>query len=385
MFRREPRKRPRPAASFRRSIAARLILGLGVAGCGAARSTFVTPTTSDRFFVAGYHPYWVGDSWAEYPNDALTELFFFELEASGDGSLLDRHGWPEEWLPMVEGALDAGVQVTPTISMHEATAFEELFGDPVAVDRIVGNIISLLTTTPGLAGVHLDFEVFRPVELAARDGFTAFVARLGTRMDALDSGLSLSVFTLAFDDDDVYNERALADLAETTSSCRATTTSAGDSRAGPVAALDGWGRLNWRNVVGRFQALGVPPRKIVMAVPLYGYQWPVESDEPGAATRGEAITIPLAPPPDVLPDLPRARAEAERHGIHRDSASGSSYYAFQNESGWYQGWFEDAESLRAKYDFVRERGLGGVALFPLAYGDAPLWADLRAAFSRPRS
>ena len=56
--------------------------------------------------------------------------------------------------------------------------------------------------------------------------------------------------------------------------------------------------------------------------------------------------------------------------------------------GWtysFQGRFEDAESLRATYDFVREHGLGGVALFPLAYGNAPLWDDLRSAFSRPRS
>jgi spore germination protein YaaH len=285
---------------------------------------------------------------------------------------------------MVEDALEAGVQVTPTISMHDATAFEELFSDVVAVDRVVDNITSLLTATPGLAGVHLDFEVFRPVERAARDGFTAFVARLGARMEALDPQLSLSVFTLAFDDDDVYNERALAELVDYLVVQGYDYHSAGDAQAGPVAALDGWGRLNWRNVVDRFRAMGVPSRKIVMAIPLYGYQWPVESDEPGAATRGEGITIPLAPPPDVLPELPRARAQAQRHGLHRDSASGSPYYAFQDESGWYQGWFEDAESLRAKYDFVRQRGLGGVALFPLAYGDGPLWADLRAAFSRPR-
>ena len=367
-----------------RSAATAVLLGLGLTGCGAARSAFVTPTASDRFFVAGYHPYWASDAWTGYPNDALTELFFFELEASGDGSFLDRHGWPGEWLPMVEDALGAGVQVTPTLSMHDATAFEELFSDRVAVDRLVANTASLLSATPGLAGVHLDFEVFQPVELAARDGFTAFVARLGARMEALDPRLSLSVFALAFDDDDVYNERALAELADYLVVQGYDYHSAGDARAGPVAAIEGWGRLNWGDVVDRFQALGVPPRKIVMAIPMYGYQWPVENDEPGAATRGEAITIPLAPPPGVLPELPRARAEAERHGLRRDSASGSPYYAFRDESGWYQGWFEDAESLRAKYDLVRRRGLGGVALFPLAYGDAPLWADLRAAFSRPR-
>ena len=370
------------AALLRRSAAAALLLGLSA--CGAARSSFVTPSDSDRFLIAGYHPYWTGDSWTEYPNDVLTELFFFEIEASGDGRFLDRHGWPGEWLPMVEEALDAGVQVTPTVSMHDPAAFAELFIDAVAVDRLVDNIISLLSATPGLAGIHLDFEVFEPVELAVRDGFTTFAALLEERLDALDPRFSLSVFALAFDDDDVYNERALGALADYLVVQGYDYHSAGGAQAGPVAALDGWGRLNWGDVVDRFRAFGVPAGNIVMSVPLYGYEWPVDGAQAGAATRGEAITIPLAPRPDVLAELPRARAQAERHGLRRDPASGSPYYVFQDESGWYQGWFEDAESLRAKYDFVREHGLGGIAIFPLAYGDEVLWSDLREAFSRPR-
>lgn len=121
-----------------------------------------------------------------------------------------------------------------------------------------------------------------------------------------------------------------------------------------------------------------------MAVPMYGYRWPATSDAPGAETRGSAVEIPLTAAADVVPELPRAFVEAARHGVRRDAESGSPYYAFRDSTGWHQGWFEDAESLRAKYAFVRERGLGGVALFPLAYGEASLWVELRAAFNQPR-
>ena len=57
---------------------------------------------------------------------------------------------------------------------------------------------------------------------------------------------------------------------------------------------------------------------------------------------------------------------------------------FRDESGWHQGWFEDATSLEAKYRFVREAGLGGIAVFPAAYANEELWAALRGAVSRPR-
>jgi spore germination protein YaaH len=56
--------------------------------------------------------------------------------------------------------------------------------------------------------------------------------------------------------------------------------------------------------------------------------------------------------------------------------SGVPWYAFESADGRIQGWFEDAESLRAKYEFVRSRGLGGIAIFPLAYGEEETWADV---------
>jgi spore germination protein YaaH len=349
-------------------------------GPGAGR---VTPTEGDRFFVAGYHAYWAEGAWAGYPWDALDEVYYFELEVGADGTIADSHGWPDAGL--ITRARDEGVRIVPTVSLHDAAVFSALFAEPASATRLVEEIVMLLGDTPGLAGLHLDFEVFEPVALDVRDGYTAFATRLERRMAEVDPSWTLSVFALAFDDDDVFNERALAEVADFLIVQGYDFHSRAEARAGPVAALRGWERLNWGVVVDRFLAFGVPARKLVMAVPLYGYQWPATSDAPGADTRGVAVEIPLTADAGVVPELPRAFTEAARHGVRRDPVSGSPYYAFQDATGWHQGWFEDAESLRAKYAFVRERGLGGVALFPLAYGDATLWDDLREAFSPRRA
>ncbi len=352
--------------------------------CATTGRTSVTPAAGDRFFVAGYHAHWTGSSWEDYPWEALDRLYFFEIEAGADGSLMDAHGWPGEWSGLLARARDGGVSVVPTISMHDADAFEELFASPERAARLVDELTAMLAASPDLDGLHLDFEVFRPVDLALRDGYTAFVARLDRALDALDPNLSLSVFALAFDDDDVYNERALAELADYLVVQGYDFHHAADARAGPLAATEGWGRLNWASVLERFLSFGVPARRIVMAVPLYGYEWPVVGAEPGSETRGEAVIVPLAPAADIVPELPRAYAQAAQHGLRRDAESGVPYYAYEDASGWRQGWFEDGESLRAKYAFVREHGLGGIALFPLAYGNTGLWEELRAAFSLPR-
>ena len=62
----------------------------------------LVPTEGDRFFVGGYHPYWTGTAWEDYPFDALDRLYFFELEAGPDGDIADPHGWPDEWLDVDE-------------------------------------------------------------------------------------------------------------------------------------------------------------------------------------------------------------------------------------------------------------------------------------------
>jgi spore germination protein YaaH len=359
------------------------VLLLATTACASGRGPGrVTPTDGERFFVAGYHAYWAEAAWDDYPWDALDELYFFELEVGADGTVANAHGWPDAAL--LARAREGGVRIVPTVSLHDAAAFSQLFAEPASAARLVEEMVALLAATPGLAGLHLDFEVFEPVALDVRDGYTAFVTRLERRMAEIDPSWTLSVFALAFDDDDVFNERALAEVADFLIVQGYDFHFSTDTRAGPVAALRGWERLNWGVVVERFLGFGVPARKLVMAVPLYGYQWPTTSDAPGADTRGVAVEIPLTAPAAVVPELPRAFAEAARHGTRRDPVSGSPYYAFQDATGWHQGWFEDAESLRAKYAFVRERGLGGVALFPLAYGEPTLWDDLREALRAPR-
>ncbi|UCC25981.1 MAG: hypothetical protein JSU98_02555 [Gemmatimonadales bacterium] len=347
-----------------------------MAGCASSPPQPVVPEAG-TFFLAGYHPYWAGDAWREYPSDHLRQLFFFELELAPDGSPGDLHGWPHEWDPLVAHHVSRGVQVVPTVTLHGSGAFAQLFSDPLAVDRAVEGLLDLLRDSPEIRGLHLDVEVFEPVPREARDGYTAFAAGLRAGMQAMDPGLGLSIFTLAFDDADAYNERALAAIADFLVVQGYDLHDRTDTRAGPVAALRGWGRLNWETVVARYDALGIHRSRLVMGVPLYGYQWPTETELPGSPTRGEGVAAPLAAPVSVLPNSPRAWREAARHGTQRDPESGIPYYVFRDAGGgWVQGWFEDRQSLREKLEFVRAHGLAGVALFPLAYATADVWRDV---------
>lgn len=326
------------------------------------------PAQAPGDFVAGYHPWWAADAWGVYPFEGLDRLYLFEVELAADGSLGDTHGWPDRWTDLRERLREAGVSLVPVVTVYPEDAVEALLADPAAVQRAVGTLVTLVAEGPGLDGVHLDLEIFRPVPDAARAGYVQLAAGVRRGLDRVRPEAVVSVFIPGLDTADAYDEVALADAVDYLVVQGYDLHHRTGDRAGPVAALRGWGDLDWETVVDRLTDLGLEPGSLVMGVPLYGYRWPTLGPEPGSPTRGPGVALPLSAPPDVLPELPRAEEEAERHGIRRDSASGSPYYVHRGEEGgWVQGWFEDAESLGAKRAFIADRGLGGVAYFPLAY------------------
>lgn len=327
--------------------------------------------------VFGYHAWWMGDAWHEVDLDVLDELLFFDLEVAPDGTVAEANGWPDRWLPMAARAQAQGTRIVPTFSLFDADIFTAVFTDPAAQDRLFAAVIEAVEAV-GADGVHLDFELFEDVPDAARDAYAPFVQRV---KDALGREAVVSVYTLALDDFNRYDERALARAADFLVVQGYDFHWRGSTHAGPNAALDGWDGLDWAGVVARYDSLGVPRRQILMATPLFGYEWPTVDDTIGAETRGEGRIIAFENVRERVPETGVSVAErVASHGMRRDPASGSPYYAFEDETGWHQGWFDDPESLRAKFAFVREHGLGGVALFPLGYDGGATAELVREAF-----
>ena len=53
------------------------------------------------------------------------------------------------------------------------------------------------------------------------------------------------------------------------------------------------------------------------------------------------------------------------YGRQWDLAGLSPWYRYQDGAGWYQGWYEDPESMSHKYQFVLDQNLMGVGIWAL--------------------
>jgi spore germination protein YaaH len=333
--------------------------------------------------VTGYHPWWALIAGVNYPTALLDQVFMFEWEADPVGRIRDFRGWPGEWAGVTRELREEGVGVVPTLTLFGAESFEALFASTEARGRLRDELLEVMAGTVGsdreLAGLHVDVEVFEAVSGEARSGFSAFVASLSRGLRARVPGATLSLFLPALDLPDAYDESFLAEQVDYVVVQGYDLHYRTGPSAGPTSPLTGWDGVNLTAVLDRYAEMGVPPGKTILSLPLYGYEWPVVSAEPGAATRGAGVDLPWFAPEGVEPGLPRGREQMERYGARRPSAESALWYSYRADDGWRQGWVDDAASLSAKIELVRSRGVAGVAFFTLVYGDPDLWRELAPA------
>lgn len=327
------------------------------------------------FEVAGYHAWWSGDAWTQYDFTSLDGLYFFSLEVGMDGRLTNRRGWPEDWAAMISTARVTDTPVIPSVTILDSDTYLSVLSDTTATKTLLAELVALATDVSA-DGVHLDFEMFDPVPFEVRENLTKLVADLRAALDELRPGLLITMYTLAEDPADVMNEMALAEHLDQLIVQAYDLHWQNGSTAGPVAPIDGWAGRNWHGILARYAELGVPPEKMLFTIPYFGYEWPTTDYFPGAQTTGPATILAYG---SGAPDLPSARERAELYGKLRDTESGSPYYAYQDSLGWHQGWFDDADSIAEKFAFGVTQGLGGVAIFPLSYGDRELMLTLTTA------
>ena len=335
------------------------------------------PRTNQR--LHGYYTWWTRGLWMQLDLSLYDKLYFFSVTPAVDGSLSDRHGWPFAWEGLIERADSAQVPVIPVLALLDESVIQSLFTDSTHRENLLASSMELIRES-GDNGLHLDFEWFSPAPDSLREGFHAYLDSLADRVQREVPEATLSIFVPGL------QMSGMIDVSRIPDAFREIMVQGYDihwqtgPKAGPLAPLQGWDGADWEGIADSMAVHGVAADRMVMTVPYYGYEWPVEDDQPGAATKGMARTVTFARVDSLsLPEMQvSARDRVEAFGIQRDARSGSPFYAFADSTGWWQGWFEDEVSLQAKYRFVRDRSMRGVAIFPIGYDSSlmdPLLLD----------
>jgi hypothetical protein len=311
----------------------------------------------------GYLPWWMAAGWRSTPWSGLDRLVLFDAAVRSDGRLLARD-WSGTAPDLLAYAEVAAVPLDLAVTLLTEGEFERVFGDAAARRRLLSECVHRLAQ-PALSGLHLDFEGYHPAEPGAIRAFRDWLAALDEKRREIGKGLS--AFFPASDSFSVYDAASARRMDYWVAQIYDAHWI--DSKVtGPLVTRNADNPVAVQRALARLAVLDVAPRTVLLSVPLYGWQWPSETDRPGAAARGKGRLLTFAETsPALMPEDRLVATElAGIHGLRRDPEH-TPYYAYRDGSQWIQGWYEDLPSLTRKLGPERGRGYAGLAFFPLGY------------------
>ncbi len=298
----------------------------------------------------------------------LTYLTLFSYRVEEDGELVGIDD--EELIELARAYGTAPILLVSSLSERGTFSPElarELLSDEAAKEMLIEEIASTLTRKR-YAGVEIDFE-YVPAEVA--DEYVQFVRDLRERLASGGYEVFVSLSPKISDDQAglLYEGHDYAGMGEAADKTFLMTYEWGYTYGPPMAVSP----VDKVRQVLEYGASEIPSEKIVMGVPNYGYDWklPFVAGESRARSLGNVEAVALA--------------KEKRARIEYDEVSAAPYFRyFERENATpveHVVWFENANSVAALIDLVRELNLDGIGVWTAMKYFPQLWLVLNATYS----
>jgi spore germination protein len=333
------------------------------------QSLYIPPTRNRR---AEFNAY-VEPAGGQYPEAILadvrtalphlTYLAPFSFRVRRDGTLQEPP--LDNLIPMANGA---GVSPMMAVTNQEQDRFSAELGALILNDQTVQTrLLDTVMETArryGFRDIHFDFEFLRPED---REAYNRFLRRAADRIHS--AGLMISTAlapkTSAEQRGGWYEAHDYPAHGRIVDFVVIMTYEWGYS-GGPAQAVSPIGPV--RQVL-QYAASVMDPGKIMMGQNLYGYDWTLPF------VRG-TVAQALSPQEAI-------RRAAERNvAIQYDETAQAPHYDYTDDQGRrHTVWFEDARSIQAKFDLVKELRLRGVSYWKLGLSFPQNWELIDANFT----
>ncbi len=314
-----------------------------------------------------YQAWWLPQAWKSAPLKEFDRLLFFELRINASGEIPDKNGWPEKWSEFREAARKQHVPIDLTLTLLNAVDFVTLFSSDKSIQTLQHQI-ALLSADRDVSGIHLDVEVYTSIPAVILQRYRQFVSDLSVPLRKSIPAKHLSVFLPMGGETPLYDAKTLNFVDEVVVQAYDAHWT-GSAKAGPVAPLDGNYGVTWKKAMTHAASIGLSADKVLLSYPFFGYEWRTKSEGLFAPTVGEGKQTTFTSfDVKTLPAVQiNVKDRFKEHGAKNDRLSGSSFYQFKAAGQWRTGWFEGDWALQRKFEFLKDKRVGGVAFFVLGY------------------
>ncbi|HZG55354.1 glycoside hydrolase family 18 protein [Paenibacillus sp.] len=294
----------------------------------------------------------------------LTYLAPFSFQVQRDGSL---DAPPLGGLPAIAAAQRVTLMMVVTNlegGQFSAELGRIIMNDDTVQTAMLNNIVEA-ARRHGFQDIHFDFEFLRPED---REAYNRFLARASERLhrEGFLMSTALAPKTSATQQGAWYEAHDYAAHGRYADFVVIMTYEWGYS-GGPAMAVSPIGPV--RRVL-EYALTEMPGEKIMMGQNLYGYDWTLPYVAGGEYARA------------LSPQAAIALARERNVAIEYDYAAQAPHFRYVDDQGrTHEVWFEDARSIQAKFDLIRELGLRGISYWKLGLPFPQNWLLLGDNFS----
>lgn len=342
-----------------------------------------------NFRVVGFVPTWMVGKTKVYGGE-VSDLVFLGVEADGGGNLVwdtqsQKINSPD-YLKLKAGVKNSGGRNVLGVKLFKDSVIEELVASPEARMRLVEQI-KVAVESGGFDGVNMDFEYMKDPLAIAEDKFGILLDEL--RLAEVGE-ISLDVFANTVIKSGYERLAKMMDRVDYIVVMGYDFHTASSDFVGPVAPLGAVpGERSIGEVLDKVKSSGIDKSKVVVALPLYGYQWKTVDDTFESQSKDYVAMITYNKMKEFMAD-PAFLAKITQNW---DELSATPWISFKKDETVYytervrtgkkyknvtksrvvsvnhQVYYENAESLIKKLETVKKSGMGGTGFWALGYED----------------
>jgi spore germination protein len=323
--------------------------------------------------VVGFLPYWlIGKADKDYAR-YITTLTYFGLTLNSDGTIQKLSNPQEEepgWTTLKANKFQKyNAKQSLLVISGDDGVIADMIADPVASANNLVADISPVMKQYGFTDLNLDIESFMDASESARVNFTTFVR---TVKQGIGSTVTLDLIPISLVKQKLYDARALGEIVDRVVLMTYDYHYTGSFTSGAVAPIGGAGAtIEYDTETAVKEALKhIPANKILLGIPLYGYQWETLSAEPESATiPGGSSIASIRRVADVLSSCATCSAVM-------DPVAREPYVIYPENDYFNQIYFGNEQSMKEKIAMAQKYHLGGIALWALGYEDDKMLTPL---------
>ncbi len=237
-----------------------------------------------------------------------------------------------------------------------------ILADPDLTEKLISGIITEVQNK-GYYGVNMDIEYIAPTD---KESYNNMLRELADRLHSLGYILTVALAPKISAEQRgiLYEAHDYAVQGEIADYVIVMTYEWGYTFGPPLAVSP----INEVRRVLDYAVTEIPPEKILMGMPNYGYDWTLPYMR-GTAARSVGLT--------------EAIELAQRYGaeIRFDEAAQTPYFNYTTAEGEsHVVWFDDPRSIRAKLELINEYGIAGASWWTVNRCYLPAWLIMQELF-----